>query len=81
MPDQLQAASTLSISLSKTLSVVAIGKGCGNERAVIWAVSYPQTMAEPSAWGRTSSTEVAADSRVLIGCSIQVCHWPGAAGA
>lgn len=48
---------------------------------VIRAVSYPQTMAKPTARGGTSSTEVTADSRVLTGCSIQVCHWPRAAGA
>lgn len=41
---------------------------------VIWRKSYPQTMAESSARGRAGSAEVTADSWLLTGCSIQVCH-------
>lgn len=69
-----KAASTPSSSQSTALqsSMIAVGEGRGDQRA-------PQTMAESSARGRASSTEVTADRRLLTGCSIKVCHRPRAA--
>ncbi len=43
--------------------------------------TYPESMSEPCAGDGTRRTDIAADSWILIGCCIQVCHWPRAAGA
>lgn len=52
-----------------------------NRQSNVCVVTYPETVAEPCTGGGASSTDVAADSWVMIGCSIQISHWSGAAGA
>lgn len=42
--------------------------------------AHPEAVAEPCAGGGACRTDVATHSWILIGCCVQVCHWPRTAG-